>query len=106
MVAVAAADPENAEPEARVRREFCWKHRKAKLSYTFEEGFPRRAVTQAYMEPAVDHSTEPFAWGRMDTGASTYTTNHAATRAMNVWVNLSGASTYTTNHAAMRAMNL
>ena len=81
---VAAADPENADREARVRREFCWKHRKAKLSYVFEDGFPRRNVTQAYIQPAVDHSAEPFAWGRVDTGASPYTTNHAATRAMDL----------------------
>eukprot|EP01045_Picozoa_sp_COSAG04_P008852 COSAG04_NODE_499_length_13372_cov_8.292398_7_plen_1071_part_00 len=42
--------------------EFQYKHRNAKKHYMFEDGFPRPAVTNAYLEPEVNRDPQPFSW--------------------------------------------
>lgn len=49
-----------------IRRQFCWKHRNMKRNWEIREGFPHPAVSEAYINPAVDHSTEKFRWGAVD----------------------------------------
>lgn len=49
-----------------VRRRFCWKHRNMKRNWDVREGFPNPTVHEAYMNPAIDSSTEKFRWGKIN----------------------------------------
>ncbi|KAI0561665.1 DNA repair protein complementing XPG RAD2 [Gracilaria domingensis] len=45
-----------------VRRRFCWKHRNMKRNWVIREGFPSRAVSEAYLKPTIDNNKGRFKW--------------------------------------------
>ncbi|KAF0899215.1 hypothetical protein E2562_015570 [Oryza meyeriana var. granulata] len=52
----------------RIKKIFMSKHRNVSKNWHIPSTFPSESVINAYMSPQVDDSTEPFSWGRPDSG--------------------------------------
>ena len=56
---------EEAEADKSERRKaFEKKHSKVRRNWVLPDGFPSRAVTDAYLKPVVDSSEAPLSWAR------------------------------------------
>ena len=56
---------EEAEADKSERRKaFEKKHTKVRRNWVLPDGFPSRAVTDAYLKPVVDSSEAPLSWAR------------------------------------------
>ena len=51
-------------PPPERRKAFEKKHSKVRRNWVLPDGFPSRAVTDAYLKPVVDSSEAPLSWAR------------------------------------------
>uniref|UniRef100_A0A0D9Z3M6 DNA repair protein UVH3 n=1 Tax=Oryza glumipatula TaxID=40148 RepID=A0A0D9Z3M6_9ORYZ len=61
-------DSQSSNETQRIKEIFMSKHRNVSKNWHIPSTFPSEAVINAYISPQVDDSTEPFSWGRPDSG--------------------------------------
>uniref|UniRef100_J3LL61 DNA repair protein UVH3 n=2 Tax=Oryza brachyantha TaxID=4533 RepID=J3LL61_ORYBR len=61
-------DNQSSNEIERIKEIFMSKHRNVSKNWHIPSNFPSESVINAYISPQVDDSTEPFSWGRPDSG--------------------------------------
>uniref|UniRef100_A0A0D9VQY2 DNA repair protein UVH3 n=1 Tax=Leersia perrieri TaxID=77586 RepID=A0A0D9VQY2_9ORYZ len=61
-------DNQSSNKTQHIKEIFMSKHRNVSKNWHIPSTFPSESVINAYISPQVDDSTEPFSWGRPDSG--------------------------------------